>query len=87
VQDNVNIDTGTKRLVEAFATRTVNYFFNHKIRSLGVLAMKECGCNPDFIGDFDFGKYLGFHKRPLRCIYITTKYYDELQVGVKKNHA
>jgi hypothetical protein len=65
VQHDVNINTGTQRFVEAFAAGAINYFFNQEIGSLGVFAMKECGGNPNFIGDFDFGKYLGFHKSSL----------------------
>src|SRR5947207_9406660 len=59
---NVNVNTGTQRFVEAFAAGAINYFFNEEIGGLGVFAMKECGGNPNFIGDSNFGKYLGFHK-------------------------
>src|SRR6267143_703118 len=62
VQHDVNIDTGTKRLVEAFAAGAVNYFFNQEIRSLGVFTVKECRGNPNFIGNFDLGQNLGLHK-------------------------
>jgi hypothetical protein len=51
MQDDVNVDPGTKRLVEAFAPSTVNDFINGKVGSRRVLAMKQgCG-NPNFIGD------------------------------------
>jgi len=64
MQNDVNINTLTKRFVEAFATSAFNYFVNQEIGSLRVFAMKECCGNPNFIGDFDFGKNLGFHKSP-----------------------
>jgi len=51
MQDDVNVDPGTKRLVEAFAPGTVNNFFNRKVGSRGMLAMEERGGNPNFIGD------------------------------------
>jgi len=49
----------TKRLVEAFATSAVNYFFNQEIESLGVFTVKECCGNPNFVSDFDLGWNLG----------------------------
>jgi hypothetical protein len=51
MQDDVNVDPGTKRLVEAFAPSTVNNFINGKVGSRRVLAMEESGGNPNFIGD------------------------------------
>jgi hypothetical protein len=53
---NVNIDTGTKRFVKALTASTVNYFFNQEIGSLGVLTVKECHGNPNFIIDFELGQ-------------------------------
>jgi hypothetical protein len=51
MRDNVNVDPGTKRLMEAFAPSTANDFFNGKVGSRRVLTMKQgCG-NPNFIGD------------------------------------
>jgi len=51
MQDDVNVDPRTKRLVEAFTPSTVNDFINGKVGSRRVLAMKQgCG-NPNFIGD------------------------------------
>jgi len=55
MQDDVNVDPGTKRLVQAFAPSTVNDFFNGKVGSRRVLAMKQgCG-NPNFVGDLQLG--------------------------------
>jgi hypothetical protein len=61
----MNINTGTKRFMEAFATSAVNYFFNWEIGGLGVFAVKEGRGNPNFIGDFELGKNLGSHKPSL----------------------
>ncbi len=46
---------------------------------MGVFAVKEGRRNPNFIGDFDLGKNLGFHESSLLCIYITTKYYSKFK--------
>jgi len=51
----MNINTGTKRFMEAFATSAVNYFSIEKSEP-GAISVKEGRGNPNFIGDFDLGK-------------------------------
>src|SRR5207245_10626898 len=65
MQDDVNVDPRTKRLVEAFTPSTVNDFINGKVGSRRVLAMKQgCG-NPNFIGELYLGESLSLRKLPM----------------------
>src|SRR5712692_7596591 len=58
----VNINTGSKRLVEALAAGARDDFFDGEVGSLGVFAVKERSGNPNFIGHFDLGKDLASHR-------------------------
>jgi hypothetical protein len=73
MRDNVNVDPGTKRLMEAFAPSTVNDFFNGEVRSRRVLTMKQgCG-NPNFIGNLQLGESsLILHK----FLFVTFLHHD-----------
>jgi hypothetical protein len=55
MQHDMDINAGTKRLAQAFATSAVHYVFNQEIGGFGVLAVKECCGNPNLISDFDLG--------------------------------
>ncbi len=68
---DVNINTGTKRFVEPFATGAPNYFLDGEIASLGMFAVKESGSYPNFIGHFDLRKDLVFHKTPQCDVYTS----------------
>ena len=83
MENDVNINAGTQGFMEAFATSAVNDFVDQKIGSLRMLTMKECCGNPNLISDFDLSKNLGFRGFSPQCVYITTKYYNKFQVGVK----
>jgi hypothetical protein len=61
MQDDVNVDPGTKRLVQAFAPRTVNDFFNRKVGSCRLLAMKQGRESKLIIGDLQLGESLALH--------------------------
>src|SRR5215469_1326325 len=45
------IHARAKRRSSLLPCNPVDDFFDRKIRRFGVLAMKECRCNPDLIGD------------------------------------
>ncbi len=68
---DVNINTGTKRSVEPFATGAPNNFLDGEITSLGMFAVKESGGYPNFIGDFDLRKDLVFHEIPQCDVYTS----------------
>src|SRR6266567_8852440 len=68
---DVNINTGTKRFVEPFATGAPNNFLDGEITSLGMFAVKESGGYPNFIGDFDLRKDLVFHEIPQCDVYTS----------------
>src|ERR1700682_5808631 len=62
MQNHMNVDSGTKRLMEGLAPSTVNDFFNRKIGSRGLFAMKQSCGNPNLIGDLQLGESLVLHK-------------------------
>ena len=66
--NRVDIDSAAKGLMQAFFSRPLHNFIHDKIRRFGMLAMKQGGGDPDFVGDFEFdiagglghSRYLGF---------------------------
>jgi hypothetical protein len=55
VLDDVDIDSASKRLVESFPPRPIDYFLDGEVSSLGMFAMQQCARNPDFVRDFELG--------------------------------
>jgi hypothetical protein len=85
MQYDMDINTWTKRFVQAFSASALNYFVYQEIESFGVFAMKECRSNPNLISDFDLGKNLAFHESSMRCHNILTKYYNKFKVPVERD--
>jgi len=67
MQYGMDINAGTKRLVEAFATSAVNYFFNQEIESLGC-SREGVLWQSKLRQRLDLGWNLDLHNPSLRCI-------------------